>query len=112
MQAVGLLRSQLLFGTYLGSWRVYVDAEHTVIGKNGKVLHAKLLCYVRLKARKSRSLGQQVSEAEMTSQLYNVSSPSYTTRHCARLLPLQPRMLTHSGHFPSFSYFFVEYSCI
>lgn len=56
--------------------RICADGEISAIERNRKVLLLELWWE---EEEESRSLGQQVSEAQMTSQLYNLCSPAYKT---------------------------------
>lgn len=56
--------------------RICAAGEISAIERNRKVLLLELQWE---EEEESRSLGQQVSEAQMTSQLYNLCSPAYKT---------------------------------
>lgn len=69
--------------------RICAAGEISAIERNRKVLLLELRWE---EEEESRSLGQQVSEAQMTSQLYNLCSPAYKTAapHFRELQQLVP----------------------
>lgn len=74
--------------------RICAAGEISAIERNRKVLLLELRWE---EEEESRSLGQQVSEAQMTSQLYNLCSPAYKTAapHFRELQQLVPARKCH-----------------